>query len=617
MVILLTAALFLLAGRLIVRTGEGACPPLERWTYAATAGAALWIGSTWLLAITHLLTRPMLIARLIVLLVVAVVAVRKERFAFTSAPLLVAPLYLWCAFILWRGAVIPPVSHDALSYHLPKATMYAQRGGFEYFSFLIPAIRTLPINYELLLAEVIVWTHSDALTEWVIILFYLLFAVAAAALAERWWGENRWLAATIILVSAGIPVALLQSGAHKNDLMVAAFMTASLVAAGRWFADANPRALMLMITASALAIGSKPQAGMLAVVLSPFVLWSLRRKPRLLVVSIVVAIAAFVALGGIAYIVNYAHEGSLLNAKDANRQEVEIVPYGDWVNLWQGPYVLLAAPFSRNAYALRVPWADTPWFWRRYEIYFSHLGILFGFAAVAVPFMLRRLTFERVAILAATAITFLILLPVGFRPHGLYTISLPRYALFIVPVIFAMTIAPLALRFPKPTLAVAMAMFVLYSVDCAVHDAFAPLAYVKWAAAHPGTRAVGFDPNRAASVADRAAGRREKIAIDAGFGTWIQPAFGRDLQRPVEFIPGGDGPPLIAEDAKWIAIDRAFTAVWQHPQFDDLSKASRYILRNRPSARDMRVFNALRADSRFELVFYNPRTVQAVFHRVR
>jgi hypothetical protein len=83
----------------------------------------------------------------------------------------------------------------------------------------------------------------------------------------------------------------------------------------------------------------------------------------------------------------------------------------------------------------------------------------------------------------------------------------------------------------------------------------------------------------------------------------------------VEFIPGGDAPPRLSDDVKFVAVDRAYTVVWQHPQFDDLSKARQYLLRGTPSPRDTRVIQALLRDSRFEVVFYNPRMVQAVFHR--
>ena len=624
MMALFTAALFLLVGLGVAARERD--EPFERLTYGAVGGGALWLGSTWILALTHNLTRPALIARFVVLLIVSVVVLRVRKPAFPRLHWALVPIALWVAFILWRGALIPPVSHDALAYHLPKATLLVRSAGYDYFPFLIPAVRTLPINYELLLAEEMIWAGSDQLTEWVSVPFFLFFVIASAALSERWW--KSWRAAVAVAVfSAGVPVLLLHSGAHKNDTMVASFMVAALVAAGRWVGETDWRALIVSIVAFACAIGTKPQAGMLAVVIAPFVLWPLFRDLRRGALVVVLSVAAFLGLGGTVYVVNYAHEGSILDSKEQDQRTGELLPYGDWSTLWQGPYVLLAAPFSPDRYSLRVPWEDKPWFWRRYEIYFSDLGIVWALSAALAPFAIlwtRRLapegSFARGAITLSALVTFAIMLPVGFKPHGLYTISLPRYALFIVPVIFGWTIAPLLVRFQplfRPALALAVLAFCVNGVLYARNDAFAPAPYLEWAIAHPGTRVIAFDPNRAASIADRRAGPRDVIAVDAGYGTWIQPLFGRDLERPVEWIAQRPGTPRISDQASWVVVDRAYTAVWGHPEFRDLSQARQYLLRGTPRPDEVKVIEHLRRDSRFELVFYNRRMVQAVFRRVR
>ena len=624
MITLLTAALFFLLGTALA--GRDRDGPFERATFAAIAGGGLWLGSTWLLALTHNLSRPWLIGRLILLLIGVAFAARRLKPGGPRVSWALLPVTLWVLFILWRGSVIPAVSHDALAYHLPKATLLQQAGGYEYFPFLIPAIRTLPVNYELLLAEVMVWTGTDALTEWVSVLFFLLLIAASGAVAERWWGDRR-AALIAAICTAGVPVLLLHSGAHKNDTMVASFMVAALVATGRWISERELRALILLIIAFACAIGTKPQAGMLAIVVAPFVMWPLFRQIRRGLLVAAFSLVAFLGLGGIVYVVNYSHEGAILDSKEQDQRTGEFLPYGDWSTIWQGPYVLLAAPFSPDRYSLRVPWETTPWFWRRYEVYFSHLGIPWAIAAVAAPFALawtrglspdRRV--ERAAVTASTLVTLLVMLPVGFRPHGLYTISLPRYALFIVPVVFAWTLALLVGRSERVTsagLALAAVVFSVSAWTFARNDAFAPMSYVKWAAAHPGSRVVPFDPNRAASMIDRMAGPRDRVAVDAGYGTWIQPAFGKDLQRPVEFIPQRGGTPQISDEAMWVAVDRAYTAVWGHPDFRDLSDARRYLLRGTPRPDEVNVIEHLRRDPRFELVSYNRRMVQAVFRRVQ
>lgn len=642
MMTLLTAALFYLLGRAVAARDTDS--PFERACYAAIAGSAFWLFTSWLLALMNELSRPLLVIRFIILLIVVGALVwtkrlRIGRIAAENGPFLFVaiPIALAIAFLLWRGSIIPPVSHDALSYHLPKAVLIADARGYEYFDFLIPVVRTLPINYELLLAEEIILSGSDNLTEWVSILFYLFFVVAGGALTERWWGRSSYAAALVSICTAAVPVLILHSGAHKNDVMLAAFMAAALVAGGGWIAEGDIRHLLLTIAAFACAVGTKPQGGLLALAISPFIAARLLREirggmPMIRVTAVVAAsIIFFLMLGGAVYVNNYAHEGALLDAKENGQTNVDVVPYGDWSNLWQGPYVLVAAPFSSDDRSLNVPWRSRPWFWRRYEIYFSHLGVVWALSALAAPFVSwwsRRLSperaWERAAVTVSALITFLVMLPVGFKPHGLYAISLPRYALFIVPIVFAWTIGPLTVRLEQRSraavlaaLAAAVLIFVATFANYAIRDVYAPLQYVLWARDHPGTRVVPFDPNRAASIIDRMAGPRDRVAIDAGYGTWIHPAFGADLKRPVEFIPQGSGPPRISADAKWVAVDRAFTAVFGHPNFRDLSEARTYLLRGRPRADEIRVIEHLRRDPRFELVFYNRQMVQAVFRRIR
>lgn len=644
---LLSAALFVFLGYLVVGRGDGegdhACHPLERMVLAATAGTTIWIGTSWILSLTGTFTRPLLIVRLgLVALIVCLIAFRRReklpplhsRLPTAAAWIVVAflPMMVWIVFMLWRGAVIPPVSHDALSYHLPKATLITRAAGYQHFDFLHAAIRSTPVNYELLLAEQVAFSGTDAQTEWLSLVFYVLFALAAGAVAERFWRRSGAPMAAAVLAVASAPVVLLHSGAHKNDLMVAFFMVAAGVAAGRWMSSGELRAFVLMAAAFGAGIGTKPQAAALAVCVVPFIVlpsWrAARRKASAGIVLVSISVAAFLLLGGAVYVSNFLHEGAWLDARQAN-ETVEIVPYGDWANLWQGPYVLLAAPFSRSATALSLPWSSDPWFWRRYEIYFSHLGILFSLCAVAMPFAWIRLrpatrdaaSHERMAITISFLAAFAIMLPVGFKPHGLYTISLPRYALFILPVVFAWTVVPLFValekrfRFAAAALLMLAVVYTMYAARCAENDTFAPLEYVSWARDNPGTRAPAFDANRAASVVDRRAGPQDRIALDAAFGTWIHPAFGADLGRPVDFILPGDGPPNIADDVQWVAIDRAYEIVWGHPDFKDLSEARRYLLRGEPTAEDLRVIRHLEARSDFEMVFYNQKMLQAVFRR--
>ena len=621
MLIVLTALAFFFLGReLALRLWRDELPPFyEFTTYSTTIGVCLWLASLWAVALLHLMYEPVLLARTCVAFGLALWLALTRPFGppspvWREMGLLVFVL-IWVVFILWRGWLLPPVSHDALAYHLPKAVLFARAGGYQWLSFLDARIRNIPANYEMLLAETIVLQHRDTITEWISVIFYVLFVVASAALAERWWRSNSTIVA---LFAAGLPVALLHSGAHKNDLMTAFFIVSALVAAGRFITTTELRALVLTVVAFAAAVGTKPQGAAVAICIAPALIW--RARSRQLATAAVVGVFAFLLLGGAVYLSNVVNERTVIGVDSGMKRET-VIAYGDWANLWQGPYVLIAAPFAPKPNELPVPWADRPWFWRRYELFFSHLGIPFALCAIAMPFAMialrRRASVESLVISASVLIAFAIMLPVNFQPHGMFAISLPRYALFVVPIVFGWTITPLAQRAPAVLAVIGVVALTLYSIDIVRNDAFAPWAYVQFVRAHPQTRQVPFDPFRAAEVADRRAGQHDRIAIDAAFGTWIHPAFGVQLDRPVDFIPAGEGPPLIREDADWVVIDRGWKILWEHPRFRDLSQARMFLVRGQPAPEDTRVLRYLRGDRRFRLVFYNPVWNQAVFQRIR
>jgi hypothetical protein len=592
----------------------------ERATWVLTLAAVLWLATVWSLALVHGLTRPMLIVRSLIVVAIAVILVvsgkvpfpRWNRDARAIDRIAVISVVVWVLFVLIRAAIVPPVSHDALAYHLPKALLYSRAHGFAYFPFLNEQIRGIPANYEMLLADVLTVEKSDATTEWPSVYFYIAFVVSCAALAERWWGRSR---IAIAVAAASLPVALLQAGAHKNDLMVAALAVAGVVAAGRFFTTGQLTPLFLSAAAFAAAVGTKPQAAIVALAVIPFVLWRLRGA-RAIASIVAFSIIAFLLLGGVVYIANLTHRGE---SKDTGALAIgTALPYGDFSNLWQAPYVIAAAPFSTNEFALRVPWETSPWFWRRYELYFAHLGIPFAICLVLLPLAIfafaRRATAEAKAMSTAMFVALLVILPTHFDPHGMFTISLPRYMLFFVPVVLAWTLGPLE-RWHVAVVAVLLLFFVYYAIDFTRNDRFQPWPYVVWAAKHPGTRVVPFDVNRAALVFDRHAGPNDTVAIDAAFGSWIYPAFGKTLERKVEFIAHGPGAPQIPDDAQWVIVDRGFQAVWQNPEFRDLSQARQFLMRGKPTPDDLRVINSLLADRRFQTVYYDRNTNQAVFRR--
>ncbi len=625
---------------LVVRT-IGPAGPFERACGAVSIGALLWVATAWLIALLHLLDRPAVLVRTAAVAVIAIALFLRRMRGRTGSVshdlpretlltflIPAAPFAIWLGWTVWRSTVIPPLSHDALAYHLPRAVLWIREHAFYFLD--IPAdvrMRVLPANYELLLADVLLLGRGDGLTEWVSVFFFLGFLIACGAIAERWTG-NTTAAYAVAMLTAATPILLLQAGADKNDIMTAFFMVSAMVWAGRWVGGSGTASLILCICTVAASIGTKPQGAMLAATLSPLLVWrfvnELRAKRitgRWMTAVLFFSALAVLFLGGSFFIAR------LLGSPPPGDN---FAGYDDWGNLWQAPWVLLTAPFSTTPFELWVPWEESRWFWQRHEIYFSHLGIPFALGALFLPLFRMRLRgaaperhLERHAIALAATLALFLIFPVRDKtmPHGVYLIALPRYVLFILPVVFGLTIAPLMTRLKPAHARLAIyfcaAWFTKEAFYYVTHDRFVPFEYVAgYARENPGTRVIPFDRLRAATIVDRKAAPADKVAFDAGYAAWIHPAFGKDLQRPVVFIDGpANGVAGIPDDARWVVIDRGFRASWQHPEFRDLSQHRQYLDRGRPSAEELRLLRELLANPRWEPIYVHARRNQAVFRR--
>jgi len=611
---------------------------VERALFGALTGILFWLATDWALALTHQLTHALLMARTLLFLAAAAallvrrraellglltreVALKGEALLFAAVP--VALIFLWIDYCLWRGAVAPPISFDALSYHLPKALFFARAHGFDALRPIRFVLSWRPSNYELLLSDALVSDRSDALTEWISILFYVLFVLSAVALSRRWWGANLRALAVVALVAGSIPVLLLHAVEFKNDVMAFSFLLGGVVALGRWLTDRDWPSLLLAIAAFVAAAGTKTHALLFAAIAAPVIVWSLWRAPLRKIALLIVAVLLCGALLGGADYVSHAldrfHRAEIVTnpAPDPSDRG-----YGDWANLWKGPYVLVTESFSPSDTWLRVPWSDAPWPRYRYEMYYSELGILFALCAIALPFCIWRTKpqsrREALLITVIAFLTFAAILPVKYFPSGLFLMALPRFVLFIAPIVFAWTLPPLMHRqLVANVLAVAAAgIFVFYTVENAAHDAFVPFDYVVWASENRGARLPPHARVRAATaVLDVVAGPRDHVAMDAGTTSLIYLTFGPTLQRQVSFIPPGSGAVQIDPDAQWVVVDRAWNVIWGHRDFRDLGEASRYIGHGAPTADDLRVVRALLHDPRFEVVYLDAAAVQAVFKR--
>lgn len=645
-------------------------PRYSQLAAGAALGLGAWIAINWLLALAHQLTRlSIAIAILIPLAALAWECIRfrararrttarhdapqeagepdpsspsrRIQLRFTPFALLLAlPLIAWTGYILWRGAVLPPASHDALAYHLPKAVLMMKAHGFEYFPAPDERISSLPVNYELLVADVMILTGRDDLTEWISTLSYGLFLLIAAALAARWWGSEKAVGITVVAIAA-TPLLLLHSGAHKNDILTNAFALGALLWGSEWCGRGSRRPFVLAVSCAVMAVGTKPTAAIVVLALAPFALMTLVRLIRTKSIRwrTVIAAIAFIltvsTLGGAgSYLTSMLHHAAAASTIQSIRTATGIahVSYGDWSNLWVVPVLLLLVPFSPRSTGVWVPWRHEYWFWPHYEIFFSHYGGLFSVFAILLPicvFHYRKcgdpaVARERNISSIAAVIAVIFTLPIASRPLGMFA-SYPRYFLFVIPFVLCWTLQPLlmeAATLPRlravthfAPLVIAL-LFVQQAIDCAIHDTFSPWIYAVQMARHPGKRIIWFMPSRAASVADRLAGPADTIAVDGSFDTWVYPAWGAQLSRNVIFLPVNPKPSDIPPGANWVVIDRYYNIAWGSAAMTDFGRFWRSAGRGTPSDDDLRLYNALKQDPRFDLVYSFRPMNQSVFRRV-
>jgi hypothetical protein len=149
-------------------------------------------------------------------------------------------------------------------------------------------------------------------------------------------------------------------------------------------------------------------------------------------------------------------------------------------------------------------------------------------------------------------------------------------------------------------------------------DRFSPFEYVELLWRAPEWRRTIFHTNwRAALFVDRLAPPDATVAIDSGYDGWTYPLWGAGISRTVRPILEGEEPYVPEPDIEWVAIDRAFPIVWGHPEFTDMSQASRYIDRGTVPEDERRVYRSLMENPDFTRVYFYPSRFQAVFRRLR
>jgi hypothetical protein len=632
----------------------------ERAASSGVLGLALWIGASWVLAVPRVLNAASLLGVVTIVAAAGVYALWRDRrrtgstspsaeFGGADAAVRAAAILalgLWLAYVGWRALVTFVMNHDGLAYHMPRALLLAQNHGYAVFDGADERMSVWPANYEILLADVILLDHSDRLTGWIGPIGFVLLLVVVAAMAQRWWGRGLHVLAGV-LVCAAMPVLLVHTGAHKNDVLMGALVLAAAHFGARWSARGESPALALCVVALALAVGTKLQGLLLGAVLLPVVLagaWRRRRAGTLsagyLLAACGLGALAFLLLGGAAYAINWAATGrpfALVKSAQGG--------LGDWSNLWMYPYLVLTAPFSPRAPTwVWAPWAGSYWFAPQHDLFFSNFGMPISLLLAALPFAVWRyrarapgpaaaeegasagpgdtVRLERAVVCAVLLAAALLMLPLKFRPVGLF-MSCTRYVLFLPVAVVLWTVVPAIRDLGARSAAAAQGavlvltgMFGYAAVMAALRDAYMPWDFVSAAADHPELgRTIFSFPYRAESAVDQMAAPDDHVAIDGAYDSWVYPAYGRDLRRTVTYLHSDRGPVEIPDDVRWVVVDRAWNCWFGHPDFKDLGSWNEHIGQGKPLPEDLVVFHQLAHDPRFKLVYRQKQFNQAVFQR--
>jgi hypothetical protein len=633
--------------------------PLERRVWTAVLGLALWLAQGHLLSLDGWFgAGPLLVTSLLLVTVLAAVTRPRPRMPGWRRPsraelrkqvartlrrrldlttlLPVGLVGLWFAYTVAALWVLPVSNHDALSYHFPKAAWLTTTGAFALYPSQDLRVTYFPANYEMLAATFLTFLRSDRATGLITSGSFLLFLSGSLVLFRRVWGHSP--AATLALpVMLASPVLLLHTTAHKNDLLMAAMTLHALLWLGRAAVHGGVGSAVVGVVSLALAVGTKFH-GLFVVLASTVLLWRAWRSgvwrptPKVAVVQAACVIVLFLLLGGLQYVANALSTGHLTGILQvATPNAINTVAYPAYWQLPRLTWMFLMAPLLSRGQYFTVPWSGEQWFWPAYELYFSHYGLHVSLLILLLPLGVwwtrrqpgaaARIELSGVSIAAVVLVVLNML--VGLRPYGGFAF-IPRFLFFALPVLLVWTWCPAVRVFARVRalawipLAASLVIPMVYIGTTVRKDRFSPFEYVELLWRAPEWRRTIFHTNwRAALLVDRLAPPDATVAIDSGYDGWTYPLWGAGISRTVRPILEGEEPYVPEPDIEWVAIDRAFPIVWGHPEFTDMSQASRYIDRGTVPEDERRVYRSLMENPDFTRVYFYPSRFQAVFRRLR
>lgn len=228
----------------------------------------------------------------------------------------VAVLFAYNAALIWH---VPPNNNDSLATHMARVAYWFQRGSF----FPWPTERvwqvTYPVNMQLQMFWLALFTGVDRLVELVQWSGALAAATAVFGLA-RLLGASRPQAAFAGLLFTTFPEIILESTSTQNDLVAGALFAAMLFLLFLGLRTRQRSMLVLSGLALALGWGTKQTLffllpGLALVIL--LVLLFRRASIQPVLIWAGSAFAAFLLLGMYMFVVNQAHFGTPMGPEEA------------------------------------------------------------------------------------------------------------------------------------------------------------------------------------------------------------------------------------------------------------------------------------------------------------
>ena len=178
-------------------------------------------------------------------------------------------------FLALLQALLPPLSWDALSYHLTGPKLYLAAGQIR------PGIDIAPLNYPALLEMLFMLAmavRGDVAAKLLHFFYYFMLAGLVYVIARDYLRvKQSWMAVLFLLA---VPLPLILSTQAYSDLPLAFYQVAALLAFFQWQKQRNWRWLVLSGALAGLALGLKYNSLITPLIIGALLLWEFRKEWR-------------------------------------------------------------------------------------------------------------------------------------------------------------------------------------------------------------------------------------------------------------------------------------------------------------------------------------------------